>query len=36
MGSGAYHTRQLKGLRLPGENLSRRDSVQVAQYEVMG
>jgi len=32
----AAHTRQLKGLGLYGEELSRRDSVKVAQYEVLG
>jgi hypothetical protein len=35
-GPAAANTRQLKGLRSPGENLSRRDSVKVAQYEVLG
>jgi hypothetical protein len=32
----AAHARQLKGLELYGEGLSRRDSVKVAQYEVLG
>ena len=32
----AAHARQLKGLRLYAEDLSRRDSVKVAQYEVLG
>jgi hypothetical protein len=55
-GPAVAHRRQIKGLRLPGENLSRlvrrslkaafrlelcrgeggRDSVKVAQYEVLG
>jgi hypothetical protein len=30
------HARQLKGLGLYGEDLSRRDLVKVAQYEVLG
>jgi hypothetical protein len=33
---GLSHTRQHKCLRLYGENLSRRDLVKVAQYEVLG
>ena len=33
---GLSHTRQDKCLRLYGENLSRRDLVKVAQYEVLG
>ena len=35
-GPAAAHARQLKGLGLYGEDLSRRDSVKVAQYEVLG
>jgi hypothetical protein len=35
-GLAAAHARQLKGLGLYGEGLSRRDSVKVAQYEVLG
>jgi hypothetical protein len=32
----AAHARQLKGLGSYGEDLSRRDSMKVAQYEVLG
>jgi hypothetical protein len=32
----AAHARQLKGLGLYGKDLSRRDLVKVAQYEVLG
>jgi len=35
-GPAAAHARQLKGLGLYGEDLSRRDLVKVAQYEVLG
>jgi hypothetical protein len=35
-GPAGAHARQLKGLRLYGEDLSRRDPVKVAQYEVLG
>jgi hypothetical protein len=35
-GPAVAHARQLKGLGLYAEDLSRRDSVTVAQYEVLG
>jgi hypothetical protein len=35
-GPAAAHVRQLKGLGMRGEDLSRRDSVKVAQHKVLG